>query len=156
MPFVQRQATHGAEQFVALAPAQSTHGDGRVRKAIARGAYGVGRTARHFTHVRQGVHVRGLALVGRHAERGVALQVLHRAEIFLRGKLDIGGRHVMHEVDECLAAPTHSPQRCHGRIDSRGVTDGMHGLHGSARAELCMGCIPLELAAGLREQVNRG
>ena len=67
MPVVQCQATHRAEQLVALPPAESTHRHGRIGKAIACSAYGVRRAASHFAHVRQCVHVRSLALVRRHA-----------------------------------------------------------------------------------------
>ena len=47
--------------------------------------------------------VAGLALVGRHAERGVALQVLGDAEALARRELDVGGGHVVLEIDEGLA-----------------------------------------------------
>ena len=40
-------------------------------------------------HDREAVDVGGLALVGRHAERGVALEMLDRAEAFARGERDV-------------------------------------------------------------------
>ena len=53
---------------------------------------------------REAVEVGGLALVGRHAERGVALDVLRRAEAFARRELDVRRGDVVLEVDEGLAA----------------------------------------------------
>ena len=54
--------------------------------------------------MRQRVHVRGLALVGRHAGGGVALDVLDRAEAFARAEPQILGGDVVLEIDEGLAA----------------------------------------------------
>ena len=51
---------------------------------------------------RERVQVRGLALVGRHSGRGVALQVFDRAESLLRGKPQVAHRHVVLKVDEGL------------------------------------------------------
>ena len=49
---------------------------------------------------RQRVDVRRLALVGRHAGRGVALDVLDGAKTFARRQLEILDRHVVLEIDE--------------------------------------------------------
>ena len=64
------------------------------------------------------LHVGGLALVGRHAERRVALQVLDRAEILARRKLDVLHGHVVLEVDP-LAALGAGPWPC--RLDAIGL-----------------------------------
>ena len=46
--------------------------------------------------------VGGLALIGRHAERGVALEMLDRAEAFGCGERDVLVGHVVLEIDERL------------------------------------------------------
>ena len=55
--------------------------------------------------------VRRLALVGRHAERRVALQMLDRVEAFALRQLDIGGGDVVLQVDKGLALAGDVPQR---------------------------------------------
>src|SRR3546814_18395705 len=50
-------------------------------------------------HQGQADDVGDLALVGRHAERRVALQVLDRAKAFAVGKADVGGGDVVLQVD---------------------------------------------------------
>ena len=55
----------------------------RSRPIVLPGALG---------HQREAVDVGGLALVGGHAERRVAFQVLDRAEALALGELDVGGR----------------------------------------------------------------
>ena len=61
------------------------------------------RLAERLGHDGEARHVGGLALVGRHAERGVALQVLDRDEAFAMREAHVLGRHVVLEVDEGLA-----------------------------------------------------
>ena len=53
-------------------------------------------------HQGKSVHVRGLALIGSHAECRVALEVLDCFIAFLMGDLHISGRHVVLEIDEGL------------------------------------------------------
>ena len=63
-------------------------------------------------HQRQAVDVGGLALVGGHAERGVALEVLDRAEALVPGERHVVVGDVVLQVDEGLAArAAHAPQR---------------------------------------------
>jgi hypothetical protein len=57
----------------------------------------------------------GLALVGRHGV-GRSAGVLDVAIALAVGKADVGGRHVVLQVDEGLAARGHLPQRLHGRV----------------------------------------
>ena len=69
---------------------------------------------------RRAVDVAGLALVGRHAERGVALEMLGDAEAFARGELHVRHRHVVLEIDEGLAAAVRDlPHRARGDALSR-------------------------------------
>ena len=55
--------------------------------------------------------VRGLALVGRHAERRVALQMLDRFKAFALRQFDVGGGDVVLVVDKGLALAGDMPER---------------------------------------------
>ena len=61
--------------------------------------------AERLGHEAEGIHVRGLALVRRHAGGGVALDVLDRLEALAHGEADVLGRHVVLQVDEGAPAP---------------------------------------------------
>ena len=69
-------------------------GDADFRNALARG----------FRENAEAVEVRRLALVGRHAEGGVALGVLDRLVALALGQFEVGHRHVILEIDEMLVA----------------------------------------------------
>ena len=71
------------------------------------------------------VQVRGLALVGRHAGRRVALDVLDRAEAFARREREVPRRDVVLEIDEGLRTAA-------GRLrrgDARGVRQPLAAAH---------------------------
>ena len=72
------------------------------------------------------MHVRGLALVGRHAVGGEALDVLDRAHAFAHGQPDVLGGDVVLEIDEGLdrrvGAGAWSPRRPCRRPSSRDVS----------------------------------
>ena len=99
-----------------LAAGDGAERDGIVGRTEARrpdfgntGAAGLG-------HDGKAVDVGGLALVGGHAEGGVALQVLDRLEALALGQAHVLSRHVVLQVDELLAAPLdgrHLPERQH-------------------------------------------
>ena len=72
------------------------------------------RPLRQFRHHRQADDAADLALIGRHAERGVALEMLDRTESFLLGERDILDGDVVLEIDEGLAASLHPPHRRDG------------------------------------------
>ena len=75
----------------------------------------------------------GLALVGRHAERGVALEVLGDAEAFARGELHVRHRDVVLEIDERLAATVRDlPQRARRRAASSAAARSATGRRGKA------------------------
>ena len=117
----------------------------------------------------QGVDVRGLALVGAHAGRGVALDVLDRAEAFAQRQAEILRRDVVLEVDEGLLAGAravgrHGPERAErhwsrgeaGEIASAGA-DGSQGNAGcGVRHEGLQPVVEAELAAGLAEERDIG
>ena len=54
---------------------------------------------------REGGDVAGLALVGAHAKRRIALHVLHRAIALARGERDVGGGHVIVQIDKGAPGP---------------------------------------------------
>ena len=60
-------------------------------------------------------HVGGLALVGRHAGGGVALDVLDRLEALAHGEPDVLGGDVVLQIDEGAAPPRPSQSRQHAR-----------------------------------------
>ena len=98
-----------------MVPAHRAEAHRHVGRAIGRGADLRDRAAGHLGEDRQPRHVGHLALIGRHAERGVALQVLDRAEAFLIGERDILRRDVVLEIHEGLrAAVLDVPQRRDG------------------------------------------
>ena len=76
--------------------------DRRVGRPERRGAGRGDRAAGQRRHDGEAVDVGGSALVGRHAERGVALEMLDRAEALALGQRDIVGGDVVLEIDERL------------------------------------------------------
>ena len=87
----------------ARAPGERAEADRIVGRAEARRADGGDRQAARLGEDGEAVQVRGLALVGRHAERGVALQVLDRLEAFALRQAHVRRRDVVLQVDEGLA-----------------------------------------------------
>ena len=76
----------------------------RVRRAERRRADLRNRHAELGGQQREADDVAGLALVGAHAERRVALQMLDRAVAFARRERDVGDGHVVLQIDEALGA----------------------------------------------------
>ena len=77
--------------------------DGIVGWAETRRADGGNRQAARLGQDCEAVQVRGLALIGGHAERGVALQMLDGLEAFALRQPHIRGCHVVLQVDEGFA-----------------------------------------------------
>ena len=69
------------------------------------------RHAERLGQQREPDDVAGLALVGAHAERRVALQVLDRAVALARGERDVADGDVVLQVDEALVAVVAAPGR---------------------------------------------
>ena len=107
----EREAAHRIEQLPAPAPGdhRQRHGD-EGRPVGGRARLGDG-PAGDGSHRGKAVHVRGLALVGCHAERGVALQMLDGAEVLACCQLDILERYVVLEVDP-LASRSARNRQC--------------------------------------------
>jgi hypothetical protein len=77
----------------------------RIGRAIARGAHIADGLVQRMGHHRKADDIGRLALIGGHAKRGVALEMLDRLEALTMGQLNIGHRHIMLQVDERLAGP---------------------------------------------------
>ena len=77
--------------------------DRGIGRAEGGGAGLRDRPAGLLGHDGEAGEVRGLALVGRHAERGVALEMLHWPEALAGGELDILVGDVVLIIDEGLA-----------------------------------------------------
>ena len=102
VPVVQGRAAHGLEQIPPRLARERAHGDGREGRAEGGRARLRDRLAQRVRQDRQTVDVGQLALIGRHAERGVALGVLDALEPLAGGQLDVGHLHVVLEVEERL------------------------------------------------------
>ena len=99
--------------------------DRRVGRAIGGRAYLADRPARELRQQRETVERRGLALVGRHAERRVALGMLCGAEPFAMGEREVFGGDIVLEVDETLAAGCRRAPQRRPRVGFR-TDDGRH------------------------------
>ena len=121
MPVMHRRQPLGPEVAVAFG-GQRADRDRREGRAEARRADLGDRFAERFGHDGEARHVGGLALVGRHAERGVALQVLDRDETLAMRQTHVLGGHVVLKVDEGLALGRDFENR-RGLREWRGAAD---------------------------------
>ena len=104
---------------------------------------------------RQRGHVAGLALIGRHAERGVALEMLDRAIALAPGEIDVGGGHVVLEVDEAVLGIGQVGGRRRDGVDlARRRSDAGDRLGARAGDEGLKIAPPVELAARLTVQMD--
>jgi hypothetical protein len=104
MPLVDWRAADGQEELLRQRPGDRAEGEGRIGRAEGGDADLGDRLAGGFRENAEAVEVRRLALVGRHAEGGVALGVLHRLVALALGEFEVGGGHVVLVVDEVLVA----------------------------------------------------
>ena len=95
----ERQPLQRADQRAAPTSGDDSHRHGDERRPVGRRPRLVDRSARQRGHGGEPVDARGLALVGRHAERRIALQVLDRDIAFARRERDVLQGHVVLEVD---------------------------------------------------------
>ena len=93
----------GRKSCAAVMAGKGADGDRREGRAEGGGADRAEIAAGDRGEHRRAVEIAGLALVGRHAERGVALEMLGDAEALARRELHVGYRHVVLEIDERLA-----------------------------------------------------
>ena len=164
MPVVHRRAPDRGLIDAHLTARDRAEGDRRVRRPKGRGPDRGDPGAQGRGEHREPVHVAGPALVGAHAQRGVALEVLDRGVPFPHRELDVGHRHVVLEIDEALAVPPgrqrHRPERPH-RSAVLPLLDGRTGGL-RPRLEACgAGCIgagrdPVGKAFGQADEPARG
>ena len=101
VPLVRRKILQRADKQVADPPAsQQAEGDRRKRRTELGGAHLGGLAPRELSHQHQRIDVAGLTLISAHSGGGVALQMLDRSIIFLRGEPDIADRHVVLQIYE--------------------------------------------------------
>ena len=98
-PFVAGCQAEGFEFLAPRAACQCAHGNRRIGRAVDGGAGGGNGLAGEFGHHGNAQHIAGLALIGRHAQRGIAFQVFNGGEVFLVGQLHILDRHIVLLVD---------------------------------------------------------
>src|SRR2546421_11123178 len=77
-PLMRRGKPDGTKILSPMMAGGRAEADRHVRRPIGRGADLGNRAAGNLAEDREAGHVRDLALIGRHAERGVALQMLYR------------------------------------------------------------------------------
>ena len=104
VPVVHGGAPHDVRQRAHVAPGERPEGDRRVGWAEGGVTVGGDVGAAEAGQDGEAGDVGGLALVGAHAERRVALQVLDRGIAFARRQRDVGRRHVVLQIDEVLGA----------------------------------------------------
>ena len=104
VPGVHRGLAGRLESGAARLAGEGAEGHRRVGRAEGGGADLRDRRGRGVGQHREAVDVGQLALVGGHAERGVALGVLDADIALARGELDVGDLHVVLEVEERLGA----------------------------------------------------
>ena len=84
----------------------------RVRRPKRGGTDLRYRHVEQLSHQRESEHVAGLALIGTHAERRVALQMLDRLVVLARGESDVADGDIVLQVNKTfvgLAASGHRP-----------------------------------------------
>ena len=94
-----------------MPPRKRADGGRRIGRAEDRGADLGNRLARQFGHDRKAAHVGRLALIGGHAQRGVAFEVLDRAEAFLMGQFHVLDGHIVLLIQPGAAAALDIPER---------------------------------------------
>ena len=104
VPVVHWGCPRYVEEITRFPPSNRTKGGWRVRGAEGGGADIGNGHAQNVGENAKRVDVRGLALIRRHAQRGVALDVLHRAEVLTHGQFKVGGGYVVLEINPKLAA----------------------------------------------------
>ena len=111
-PGMRGREAGGAELAAAVRPGECAKCYGRVGRAERRGAGGCDAAPGGGREQRDTRDARGLALICRHAERGVAFQVLHRGETLLLCQVDVLGCDVVLEINKAAPARTgRDPQR---------------------------------------------
>ena len=103
-PFMNGRAADGIEHFTARGAGECAEADRRVGRPEGGETHLGNRLLELGGGDGKRVHVGKLALVGRHAGGGVALDVLDRAHALLDGQAHILGANVVLEIDEGFRA----------------------------------------------------
>ena len=119
VPGMHRRSANRVGQGADVTPGDSTERDGFVGRSEGRRAHCGNRRAKRAGKNRETRHVSGLALVGAHAQGGIALQVLDRLVAFPGRERDVGCGHVVLEIHESSrlsgAMPGEDLSLCGGR-----------------------------------------
>ena len=102
-PGMRRRPSRWPEVRSAMGTGQGTDRNRSVGGTEGRSAGLRDRPTRDGRYDCKAVDVGRLALVSRHSEGGIALQVLHRPKAFTLGECDIISRHVVLKIDEGLS-----------------------------------------------------
>ena len=105
-PIMQRRLAHRLEMMAGEWARKRAERDRRIVGPKRRRADLLDRFAGGLGEDRDGVDIAELALIGRHAGRGVAFGELDVGVALARGKQQIVGRSVVLEIDEGLAVST--------------------------------------------------
>src|SRR5438874_2469643 len=103
VPVMHRRTPDRLEMGVAGTARQQSYSDGCVGRPERRGFTRFERDVASLCHQLDGVDIAGLALLGAHAQRGVALEMLDRAKALAPGELDVAVCNVVLLIDEYLA-----------------------------------------------------
>ena len=181
---MERQPPARCHVFAAAFTGKDAEGDRDIGWAECRQPDSGGGAGLVGAEPQQPGDVRGLALVRRHAEGGVAFEMFDRAKPFAPGKIEIGGGDVVLEIDKGLfggrgglrrgavpavrqvvgaggvrrAATANPPAIGEDRIkpfDANRRTGAGLGLAAGGRNKGAAAIVPREIAAGLAVQVHR-
>ena len=127
----ERQAPQRIDERPPTPARDDAHRHGHERRSIGGRARFIDRAPGQGRHRGDGGDIGGLALIGRHAERGVALEVLDGDVAFARGERDILQRHVVLEIDPAPAFVVGlRPGSCDGVMTRRRVWRGTFAAAG--------------------------
>ena len=121
VPIVHGGAALWLEMRAHIAPGQRAQACRGVGRAEGGGACGSHVDAARSSHQAQAVEVGGFALVGAHAQRGVALEVLDRLVALAVREFHIGHGHVVLEINKGLVAGLVAQQRASWHKGGAGV-----------------------------------
>ena len=95
----ERQAPQRIDERAPPSAGDDAHRDGHERRAIGGRSRLIDGAAGQRRHRGDGGDIGGLALIGRHAKRGVALEMLDGDVAFARRERDVLQRHIVLEID---------------------------------------------------------
>ena len=102
---MQRGAPQNAEKLARMPPGQRTERHRRIGRAIGCRADRARVAAGRFRHPPQARHIADLAAIKRHAERGVAFQMLDIIKPLAPGQPQVGAGDIRLKIHPCFALP---------------------------------------------------